>query len=102
VTASRSETWPPRSARHGRASSGRFEEHADTLVKLSRVNYRLEFPREFDEAEVVIFPFSDIERHGIEDLRMVRFAEDDGSHCYYGTYTAYDGARVYPQLLEYR
>jgi predicted GH43/DUF377 family glycosyl hydrolase len=89
-------------ARHGRASSGRFEEHADTLVTLTRVNYRLEFPRGFDEAEVVIFPFSDIERHGIEDLRMVRFTEDDGSHCYYGTYTAYDGARVYPQLLEYR
>ena len=31
------------------------------------------------EAEIVIFPFSDIERHGIEDLRLVRFTDDDGS-----------------------
>lgn len=89
-------------ARQDRALSGQFEEYADTLVTLSRVNYRLEFPQELRESEVVIFPFSDIERHGIEDLRMVRFEEDDGSYRYYGTYTAYDGVRVYPQLLEYR
>ena len=89
-------------SRRDRALSGRFEEHADTLVTLSRVNYRLEFPRGVQEAEVVIFPFSDIERNGIEDLHMVRFTEDDGTCRYYGTYTAYDGARVYPQLLEYR
>src|SRR5262249_31476339 len=54
------------------------------------------------ESEMVIFPFSDIERNGIEDLRMVRFLEDDGSYRYYGTYTAYNGVRVYPQLMEYR
>jgi predicted GH43/DUF377 family glycosyl hydrolase len=89
-------------ARSCRSSSGQFEECADLLVTASRVNYRLEFPQGVQEAEVVIFPFSDIERHGIEDLRLVRFTEDDGSHCYYGTYTAYDGVRVYPQLLEYR
>ena len=88
--------------RHDRALSGQFEEYADTLVTLSRVNYRLEFPQDLEESEIVIFPFSDIERHGIEDLRMVRFEEDDGSYRYYGTYTAYDGVRVYPQLLEHR
>jgi predicted GH43/DUF377 family glycosyl hydrolase len=88
-------------ARQDHSTSGQFEECADTLVTLTRVNYKLEFPRGMDEAEVVIFPFSDIERNGIEDLRMVRFTEDDGSHCYFGTYSAYDGARVYPQLLEY-
>jgi predicted GH43/DUF377 family glycosyl hydrolase len=88
--------------RHDCSCSGDFEECADMLVTVSRVNYRLEYPQGILEAEVVIFPFSDIERHGIEDLRMVRFTEDDGSFRYYGTYTAYDGLRVYPQLLEYR
>ena len=46
----------------------------------------------------MIFPFSDIERHGIEDLRMVRFTEDDGSHIDYGTFTAFNGERIFPQL----
>jgi predicted GH43/DUF377 family glycosyl hydrolase len=89
-------------ARQDRELSGHFEESADTLVSVSRVNYRLELPEEVGEAEMVVFPFSDIERHGIEDVRLVRFTEDDGSCRYYGTYTAYDGLRVYPQLLEYQ
>ena len=50
----------------------------------------------------MIFPFSDIERHGIEDLRLVRFTDDDGTHVYYGTFTAFDGGRVFPKLLDYR
>ena len=32
--------------------------------------------------------------------RFVRFAEDNGSHRYFATYTAYDGARVASHLLE--
>jgi predicted GH43/DUF377 family glycosyl hydrolase len=88
-------------ARHDHHRSGHFEEEADSLVTASRVNYRLEYPENPGEAEIVIFPFSDIERNGIEDLRLVRFTNDDGGARYYGTYTAYDGVRVYPQLLEY-
>lgn len=88
--------------RHECARSGQLEEDLDTLITLSRVNYRLEVPDPLPESEMVIFPFSDIERNGIEDLRMVRFLEDDGSYRYYGTYTAYNGVRVYPQLMEYR
>jgi predicted GH43/DUF377 family glycosyl hydrolase len=89
-------------ARQVREFSGRFEESADTLVTVSRLNYCLDYPSQLDEAENVIFPFSDIERHGIEDLRLVRFVEDDGSFRYYGTYTAYNGARVYPQMMAYQ
>src|SRR4029079_629872 len=55
-----------------------------------------------DISEVVIFPFSDNERHGVEDMRLVRFTDDDGSSQYYGTYTAYNGFRIFPQLLNYR
>jgi predicted GH43/DUF377 family glycosyl hydrolase len=49
---------------------------------------------------VVIFPTSENESRGIEDARFVRFVEDDGSVMYYGTYTAYNGLRILPQLLE--
>jgi len=54
-----------------------------------------------DISEVVIFPHSDNERRGIEDLRLVRFKGDDGSLHYYGTYTAYNGFRIFPTLIEY-
>lgn len=35
----------------------------------------------------------------MEDARLVRFEEDDGTVIYYATYTAYDGTRVGPHLL---
>ena len=69
---------------------------------LAQSNYQLELPREADASEVVIFPQTDNESHGIEDLRMVRFVNDDGSVVYYGTCTAFDGWRVLPQLIETR
>ena len=75
---------------------------ADSLIAATQVNYQLHLgdPPFTREAEIVIFPFSDIERHGIEDLRLVRFSDDDGSRAYFGTFTAYNGIRVFPQLLE--
>jgi predicted GH43/DUF377 family glycosyl hydrolase len=44
-----------------------------------------------DPSESVLFPVTPTQRQGIEDLRMVRFTEDDGSPSFLGTYTAYDG-----------
>jgi predicted GH43/DUF377 family glycosyl hydrolase len=91
-------------ARQDRQTSGFLETTADALISLTRVNYELQVsgPSIFREFEIVVFPFSDIERHGIEDLRLVRFTEDDGSQTYYGTYTAFNGVHVFPQLLEFR
>ncbi len=91
-------------ARREQSSSGALEESADTLISVTRVNHQLHLPHRppvFREVEIVIFPFSDIERHGIEDLRLVRFTEADGSHIYYGTFTAYDGGRAFPQMFQY-
>ncbi len=51
---------------------------------------------------MVIFPQTSNESHGIEDLRMVNFVDDDGTITYYGTCTAFDGYRVLPQLIETR
>jgi predicted GH43/DUF377 family glycosyl hydrolase len=52
-----------------------------------------------DLSERVLFPVTAQQRNGIEDLRLVRFVEDDGSSRYLGTYTAYDGRVIAPELL---
>ena len=90
--------------RQSRGSSGIQESTTDAMISLTRVNYQLHLSHApvGSQAEIVIFPFSDIERHGIEDLRMVRFTEDDGTAIDYGTFTAFNGERVFPQLMEFR
>ncbi|WP_256731233.1 glycoside hydrolase family 130 protein [Sphingomonas sp. dw_22] len=52
-----------------------------------------------DLSQVVIFPISFHQRHGIEDLRLVRFTEEDGHSVYLGTYTAFGGDTVRQELL---
>ncbi|MFP5432765.1 MAG: glycosidase, partial [Alphaproteobacteria bacterium] len=42
-----------------------------------------------DLSEIVIFPTTPSQRGGIEDLRLVRFLDDDGRATYFGTYTAF-------------
>lgn len=71
-----------------------------TIHWLATSNYRLRFSPESNVSERVIFPGSTIESHGLEDARFVRFTDDDGSVTYYATYTAYDGSRILPQLIE--
>lgn len=52
-----------------------------------------------DLSAVVIFPVNFRQRHGLEDLRLTRFTEDDGSTSYIGTYTAVGGEAVRQELL---
>ena len=77
-----------------------LNETADNILWLARSNYHLELPPHTDPSEVVIFPTSDNESKGIEDVRLTRFVDDDDTVTYYGTYTAYNGYRILPQLLE--
>jgi predicted GH43/DUF377 family glycosyl hydrolase len=67
---------------------------------LASSNYKLTFPPESDVSQRVLFPSAPIESQGMEDARFVRFVGADGSAVYYGTYTAFDGARILPQLIE--
>ncbi|WP_447954061.1 glycoside hydrolase family 130 protein [Sphingopyxis chilensis] len=53
-----------------------------------------------DLSECVIFPITPSQRNGIEDVRLVRFVEDDGGATYYGTYTAYSGQSIRQELLQ--
>ena len=77
-----------------------FSDTASTMIALTRANYDLHIPDLDDPSEFVIFPYSEAESSGIEDMRMVSFRFDDGGVCYYGVYTAYDGSNIVPQLLE--
>jgi predicted GH43/DUF377 family glycosyl hydrolase len=52
-----------------------------------------------DLSQLVIFPTTFPQRHGIEDLRLVRFVEDDGHAIFLGTYTAFSGEAVRQELL---
>ncbi len=73
-----------------------------TVARLERVaacSYAIEFPADSALAERVIMPRSPSECRGMEDVRLVRFRGDDGGVDYFGTYTAWDGHEVTPQLL---
>jgi predicted GH43/DUF377 family glycosyl hydrolase len=67
---------------------------------LADSNYELRFPPHLAMSERIIFPVSANESNGIEDARFVRFTEEDGSHMYYATYTAYNGRSILPQMIE--
>lgn len=69
------------------------------LRGLARSSYELAFPAATALSERVLWPQSAIEAQGMEDARFVRFTDDDGGACYYGTYTAYDGANISQQLI---
>ena len=70
------------------------------ILNLVNTNYELHFPPESLISERVIFPFTYTEKNGIEDARFVKFTNDDGSVIYMGTYTAYDGLTIRPQLIK--
>ena len=67
---------------------------------LAESNYEVCFDPNTNLAERAIFPISSNESNGMEDARFVRFVKDDGTAIYYGTYTAYNGRSILPQLLE--
>src|SRR5690606_23835778 len=71
----------------------------ETILWLARSNYHIDRDPQAEISEIVIFPMSESESHGIEDLRLVRFVDEDGSTTYYGTYTAFNGVRTLPMLI---
>lgn len=53
-------------------------------------------------SNTVIFPITEQQRGGLEDLRMVKFDHDDGTTEWFGTYTAYSGSSIRSELLRTR
>jgi predicted GH43/DUF377 family glycosyl hydrolase len=75
-------------------------ETARTIHWLASSNYTLSFDARYPISERVIFPGGPTESRGMEDARFVRFVSDSGTVTYYGTYTAFDGFQILPQLIE--
>jgi predicted GH43/DUF377 family glycosyl hydrolase len=72
----------------------------DIIYWLANSNYEVNFHPDHRISERVIFPVSKNESNGIEDARFVQFFDDNGEVTYYATYTAYNGLRILPQLIE--
>lgn len=69
------------------------------LFEIIDTNYDVIFDTSIPISERVIFPNAKGESMGIEDVRFVAFTNDDGSTEYIGTYTAYNGHKISPQLI---
>jgi predicted GH43/DUF377 family glycosyl hydrolase len=50
----------------------------------------------------VIFPITQAQSKGLEDMRLVHFTHDDGEQEWLGTYTAYNGSAIQSELLRTR
>ena len=73
---------------------------AQGIWMLARSNYEVQFQPEQELSERILFPSTPSQRNGIEDARFACFRNDDGTHVYYATFSAYDGTIVMPELLE--
>jgi predicted GH43/DUF377 family glycosyl hydrolase len=73
-----------------------------TIHWLASSNYESTFHGDSQVSERIIFPAGPTESQGMEDARFVRFVYEDGSVTYFAPYTAYDGYRILPQLIETR
>lgn len=50
----------------------------------------------------VIFPITEAQRNGLEDLRLLEFERESGKSEWIGTYTAYSGRDIQSELLRTR
>ncbi len=76
------------------------QEESQGIWMLARSNYQVQFQEDLEVSQRILFPATPSQRNGIEDARFVRFQNDDGTHIYYATFTAYDGRVVVPELVE--
>lgn len=70
------------------------------VLLCAEANYSVRFDPESDLCQRVLFPSAPSQSNGIEDARFVKFVEDDGSHKYIATFTAYNGRSCLPQFME--
>ena len=63
------------------------------------LQYEVAIPSEVPLSQCVLLPVQLSEKNGMEDLRLTEFSDGDKS-VYYGTYTAYNGRKCWPQMIE--
>lgn len=69
------------------------------IQRLALSDFMLHFSSD-NITERAIYPASPTQSNGLEDARFVRFKRDDGSFVYYAPFTAYDGKRIVPEMME--
>jgi len=69
------------------------------LRNIFDTNYDISFDRGTTLGSRVIFPASREESGGMEDVRFVKFTDQDRTR-YIGTYTAYNGKKIRPKIIE--
>jgi len=77
-----------------------FQNAVADMIWVASANYELCFPPDCMPAEIVVFPATENECHGMEDLRLVYFVDDNRETFYAGTYTAFDGQRIRPMMIQ--
>jgi predicted GH43/DUF377 family glycosyl hydrolase len=71
----------------------------EQVHQVAFATYDIEFPEDTALSGRLLWPSAPVECNGMEDARLVRLQEDDGSVTYLAPYTAYDGARIASHLL---
>ncbi len=81
----------------------RIQNNCPATIKVFRdifdTNYHISFDQDTTLGNRVIFPSSKEESGGLEDIRFVEFSDQDKT-TYIGTYTAYDGKKIRPKIIE--
>lgn len=96
VTGDRELTLMPQPAFATAAMPGQHrEDKPDDVVSLYR-------QKDSSLSGTVIFPITEAQRNGLEDLRLLEFERDSGKSEWIGTYTAYSGRDIQSELLRTR
>ncbi len=69
------------------------------LFDIFDTNYDISFDEDIEINSRIIFPRSKAEVMGMEDVRFVKFSDEDKTK-YIGTFTAYNGSNIRPQMIE--
>jgi predicted GH43/DUF377 family glycosyl hydrolase len=79
-----------------------FATAADSAIELGNGAIEVHRNRDSSLSGTVLFPMTEAQRNGLEDLRLVEFTHDDGTAEWLGTYTAYSGSTIRSELLRTR
>jgi predicted GH43/DUF377 family glycosyl hydrolase len=82
------------------ADRGSFDRLEGLFNMMAEAEYEIPVNRSFALEDMVLFPISSAESRGMEDMRAVRFEDEDGSRRLLATYTAFDGSEIMPHVLE--
>jgi predicted GH43/DUF377 family glycosyl hydrolase len=68
--------------------------------RIAQCTYEIAFSPDSSLGQRVLWPQAPSESRGMEDVRFVRFIDDDAAVSYHATYTAFDGEQITPQVIQ--